>query len=280
MPFAATGAIIGGGKQASAAKSAAQTQANAANHATDIQAQQFQQEQANQKPWLQAGQNALGTLTGQLPTLTQGFDPTSAGLPSNFSYSAADMQQDPAYQFAMQQGQQAIQRSAAAQGNALGGGTLKALDQYATGTANQFYNQDYTRAQNTYQQNYGNAFNTFGTNQSNAFNRLASVAGVGQTANTQLGQAGQNYANQAGNNALAAGNAGSAGIIGASNGLNSAWGGAAGALSHMASQGQNPFSGSYWKNTLGMGGSSGGGSGISSGGGTGITDSSGSYLGE
>lgn len=47
----------------------------------------------------------------------------------------------PGYQFAYDQGQKAVQTSAASKGNLLSGGTLKALDQFGTGTALQGYGQ-------------------------------------------------------------------------------------------------------------------------------------------
>ncbi|MGH9663952.1 MAG: hypothetical protein ACRD9L_05985, partial [Bryobacteraceae bacterium] len=147
-----------------AAKSAAQTQADSAAAALDFQKQEFATEQANEAPWLAEGRDALATLATQLPQLTAGFDPTKAGLPAQapsfnspapFSYGVNDFRQDPGYQFALDQGKQAIERSAAAKGGSLSGGALKSLDQYTTGLADQQYNEAYQRAQGTYQQNFG-----------------------------------------------------------------------------------------------------------------------------
>ncbi len=72
--------------------------------------------------------------------------------------SASEFQQSPGYQFARDQGLQAIQRSAAARGTLLTGGTLKALDQYGTGVANQDYNNYFNRAYQTNQGNFNNQF--------------------------------------------------------------------------------------------------------------------------
>jgi hypothetical protein len=93
---------------------------------------------------------------------------------------------DPGYQFRLQQGMDALQRSAAAQGNLLTGGTLKDLTNYAQNYASNEYSNVYNRALTEYQQRY----NIFQANQANQFNRLAALAGAGQTAAGQLGSLG------------------------------------------------------------------------------------------
>lgn len=222
----ATG-LIGAGMQAGAAKDAANTQAGAARYAADLQNQQYQQQRTDQEPWRQAGATAL----------TQMQDPSFQK-----TYSGADLQSDPGYQFRMQQGQNAIERSAAARGGLQSGGTLQAIANYG---------QDY--ASNEYQ----NAYNRFNNDQTTRFNRLSSLAGVGQTANAQLGAAGQNYANQAGSAAMGAANAqGSAGIAGAN-----AWGGAMSSLGSAASGGINNYMQYSMMNKYMNGGGSGGGYG-------------------
>lgn len=125
-------------------------------------------------------------------------------------FGMADFQADPGLQFRMDRGQQALERSAAAGGRFLGGGTLKALTRYG---------QDFGS------QEYGNAFNRFQTNRNARFNQLAAVAGIGQTANGQLAQLGQQNATTQGNNLMGAatvgGNAAMAGAAGWNSALNS-----------------------------------------------------------
>lgn len=190
--ISAIGGIAGSVISGNSAKSAADAQAAAANHATDVQQQEWQQQQDNQKPFLQAGQAAIGQMGSM------------AANPQTFSASDLASNMDPSYQFELQQGQQAIQRSAAAQGGLQSGGTLKSMAQYTQNMASTGYQQ---------------AYNNFNTNQTNQFNRLASVAGAGQTSNGQLGQAGQNYANQVGNNMMGAANAQGAASIAQGNQL-------------------------------------------------------------
>ena len=186
-----------------AASNAAQDQTNAANNASQLQYNEFQQQQQNQQPWLQAGAGALSQM--QNPYYQQQFN-------------MSDFQEDPGYQFDLSQGQQAINRSAAASGSLASGGTLKALNNYSQ-----------QQASNEYQ----NAYNRFTNNQTQSFNRLASLAGLGQTANGQVGAAGENMANQVGANTMGAANAqGAAGIASAN-----AYGGALNNLGSLGVQG-------------------------------------------
>lgn len=77
--------------------------------------------------------------------------------------------QSPDYKFAYDQGMQTLDRSAASRGNLFSGGHSADLVKFGQGLATQ---------------NYGNYYN-----------RLASLAGVGQTAATNLGSFGQSTAN-------------------------------------------------------------------------------------
>lgn len=77
------------------------------------------------------------------------------------------LQQNPGYQFALDQGSQAIQRGAIAQGQGISGGELKDLTAFSQGNALQAYQQ---------------AFNNFNTTQSLNFDRLSGLAGIGQSA--------------------------------------------------------------------------------------------------
>jgi hypothetical protein len=115
-----------GKAQASAAKYAANLQYNLGEQSLGFQQQEFGTQQANEAPWLQAGQGAIGQLAqlagpGGLPQWNQTFQ----------APTAAQAEATPGYQFQLQQGNQAIQNSAAASGNLLSGGTSAALDQYS-----------------------------------------------------------------------------------------------------------------------------------------------------
>jgi hypothetical protein len=164
---------------ADSARSAANTQSDAANRATDLQWQQYQQNRQDQMPWMQAGQQALAKLTGLL---------NSGDLTSKFA--PKDLQNEPGYQFGLKQGQQSLDYSGAARG--AGGAALKAAAQYGNDYAGTKYNE---------------AFNRFQTEQQNIQNPLFRLAGLGSTANQQVGMAGMNYANQAGQDYIGGANA-------------------------------------------------------------------------
>lgn len=157
-------------KQASATESAAAQSAAAAKYATDLQREMWQAQQAQQKPWLEAGQTALNKL---IPLATN-YTP----------FAQTNWQQDPGYAFRLAEGQKALERSAAARGGLLSGATGKALVNYG---------------QQAGSQEYTNAFNRYQTERANQLQPLQSLAGVGQTAANTLGAAGQNYASNAGN---------------------------------------------------------------------------------
>lgn len=96
------------------------------------------------------------------------------------SFSMDDYQQDPGYQFRMDEGNKALERSLNAQGKTYSPEAIKALQSYGQGLASE---------------EYGNAYNRFNTDQGNLFNRLSTLSGFGQAAQGQNAQAGANYAN-------------------------------------------------------------------------------------
>jgi len=100
-------------------------------------------------------------------------------------------QNDPGFQFRLQEGQKALERSAAARGGLLTGGTAKAINDYAQQRASDEFNNVYNRSLNTYQTRY----NAYNNDQNTQFNRFAALAGLGQTASGQLQSAGVNAAN-------------------------------------------------------------------------------------
>lgn len=173
-------------------------------------------------PYVSQGQTALNSLQGLIS------GPNSP-LVTPFSFTQADLQNSPGYQFTLQQGQQAIQRAAAAQGGLFSSGTLKSLAGYTTGTADQYFNSAYNQALGTYNTNTNTALQKISSLQN-----LANL-GYGATG-AQAGLAGQQAANslqgaefgsqlglegaQAEGGALSAqGNAAAAGTIGSTNAL-------------------------------------------------------------
>jgi hypothetical protein len=211
-------AVVGGAISSSASKSAAKTQAGAADRASAMQYDQYMQTREDQAPWRAAGQTALNQLSGGLGT----------GGEFNRQFSMSDYKADPGYQFRLSEGQKGIEASAGARGGRYSGATLKALARFNSDQASQ---------------EYGNAYNRFQNDVSSRFNRLASIAGVGQTANNQVAAAGQNYANNAGQAIQNAGAARASGYVGAANAVNNAIG--QGTNAYMQQNYLNSLNGGY-----------------------------------
>ncbi len=111
---------------------------NAVNQAGGYVNQAFQ-------PYADAGAGALSQLsTGIAP---------GGGLTDPFKYDQTDFQNDPARIFAQSEGEKVINRGAAARGNWGNPSTVEALDKQNVGINNQYYGQDYSRAENTFNQN-------------------------------------------------------------------------------------------------------------------------------
>lgn len=183
-------------------RSAANTQANAANRATDVQQHMFDQTREDQAPWRQAGGTSLTEIMKQFGL---GDGGNGQGY-FNHQFGPEDLKAGlaPNYDFMLKQGQGATSNMANAMGG-LGGNSLKAINDYT---------QNY--AQNAYQQ----AFNNYTSNQTNIFNRLASIAGLGQTAGSNSTTGGSNYAQGIAGSIQGAGNANAAGMVGGANAVN------------------------------------------------------------
>jgi hypothetical protein len=137
----------------------------------------YDTEMGNLNPFLTAGQQGIG----QLAEL--------AG--KGFAFNPSDLQNDPGYQFQLQQGLKGVANSMAGRGLGTSGAAAKAMANYSQGLAGTSYQNAFNRALNSYQTNIG---------------ALSTLAGFGQNANSQAITAGNNYGNMtSGNNMTAAG---------------------------------------------------------------------------
>jgi hypothetical protein len=193
MTWAAT--AIGGSALIGAysANKAANTQAQGTRDAIASQEKMFNIQNEQQKPYREAGYSALSDISGMKPYLTHQFgqEDFQAGI-------------DPSYNWRLQQGNLATTNLANRAGGAIGGNALQGLTDYG---------------QNAASQEYGNAFNRYQTQRSNIYNTLASIAGIGQTAQGQTSQLAQNVANNIGQAQIGGANAAAGGIVGASNAI-------------------------------------------------------------
>lgn len=249
----ALGGFMGSRAQAKGARDAANISAQASREATAAQERMFNRNVDLQEPWRQAGVSSLADLlrfSGQAPqwlrdkyTTTNMVDANDANFDAaaylranpdvaassafkhdpfshwekygknegrklalqnfdeqGFNTANAEYQKTnplssllentPGYQFRMEQGNKALERSAAARGGLLSGRQLMAQQRFGQGLASDEYG--------------------------NQWNRLASLAGIGQTATNNLGTMGANYANAIGNIGMTnAANMGNAALAGA-----------------------------------------------------------------
>jgi hypothetical protein len=167
------------------ANKAADAQTAAADKASAVAQQQYQQTREDLNPYRYIGNYAANELTGKLSDLT-----------TPISVNPDDFLNSEMYKFQSQQGQKAVTNSSAARGLGSSGAALKGAAAFANGLA----------AQN-WQQNFNNQV----TNQTNTYNRLKGLVDTGQNASVQTGSAGQNAANTSANAAIGAGNAQAAG---------------------------------------------------------------------
>lgn len=190
-------AVIGGVVASDSSRKAANAQKDAAQLASNTELEQYRQNREDMQPWREAGAGALGQLTAG----------TAAGGDFNRDFTLADFVKDPGYDFRQQQGQRGVESSAAARGGLLSGAALKGIDRY---------NQDYASGE------FQNAYNRFNADRTQRFNRLASIAGIGQTATRDVANMGSQTASNVANNIIGAGNAQASSYVGQGNAISGA----------------------------------------------------------
>lgn len=89
-----------------------------------------------------------------------------------------EAQQEPGFDYALNQGIKAYENSKAYLGTYKTGGTIKGLNDYARNMANQNYNQVFDRKAQTYDRNRGNAFGNWSANRENAADAYATNYGI------------------------------------------------------------------------------------------------------
>jgi hypothetical protein len=146
---------------------AADAQKQAAQQASQTEMQMYQQTRSDLAPYRSFGASAISPLQDLL-----------TGSPGA---ETAALQALPGYRFALDQGLQAAQDSAAARGLGSSGAALQGAASYAAGLADSTYGAQ--------------------------VNRLLQAAGMGQGAAAQTGGFGATAASQVGQNTIAAGNA-------------------------------------------------------------------------
>jgi hypothetical protein len=194
--FDILGNIVGSLIGADGAKSAAKTQSAAADRATQLQKEMYDQTVTRNQPFVQGGTQALNALLGRLGVGENTGQPGFGSL--GMAPTAEQVMAEPGYEFGRSQGMQALQNALNAKGMSYSGAALKAATRYGN---------DYASGQ------YGNAFNRMqGANQQ-TYNMLSGVSNMGQAAANNTASAGTQFATQAGNNTMNAANVGAASQI-------------------------------------------------------------------
>lgn len=160
---------------------------------------------------------AMNTGGGQYPlSSVQG---TGFLAPFNAAFNRPDPNQianDPSFKFQMDEGVQALERSALARGTALSGGQMKALTQYGQGLASTFDDKYYGRAKGE----YDTARDIFNQNKQSQYGVLADQRNAGQQAATNqsdvaLGQGNSQAAGEMRNGSIYGNLVNNAGKLGA-----------------------------------------------------------------
>jgi hypothetical protein len=149
----AAGSVLGGIFGGKGAKKAAKAEVQMGREALALQEKMYNQSRADLEPWRVAGGQAIG----------QGL----AMLQPGYNYKTS-----PGYDFRFDEGQRAVESSAASKGMLMSGGTLKDLVRFGDGVASADFGD--------------------------SFNRMMSIASGGQQAATSGAAAAQNYANASG----------------------------------------------------------------------------------
>ncbi len=233
--IAAVGAVAGGAIAASGAKSAGRAGSRSAQAGIDEQARQYDLTRSDLAPYRQVGTGALGQLAAlygipqyQAPAVTTpAATPTPTDLrgrifdnitgeqinipaPGNAQVQPggpvapdhSSFFNSPDYRFALEQGEQAVLRNRSAMGGLASGNTGVALQRFGQGLASQQYG--------------------------NYVNRLASLAGIGQSATDSTAAFGAQAAGNTAQLLQSQGDARASGIAGSATAIGSAVGQLAG----------------------------------------------------
>lgn len=220
--------LVGGGKQASAAKDAASIQADAARFSAMLQQQRFEEVKGLLTPFVDYGRGVIPSVQALTGT-TPGADPTApltaplTSLPGQWSPTMENLENMPGYKFQLQQGMRAANNAGLAT-YGQSGNTIRAGVQAASGLAASNWQSNFN--QWLAQQNLDQS------GKAQTYNMLTGQVGTGLQAAGALGGVGIQSAAQVGNALQAAAGYQGAGIVGAANAMAGGLAGAGGAASN------------------------------------------------
>lgn len=178
---AAIGAGVGALGGGIAGMMGANAQADAARNASNNQMSIYNQSRSDLMPYMSGGSNAFASLANLM----------GMGGPEASANMLAGLKNYPGYQFALSQGTQALDRSAASRGMMLSGGQLKDVTAYGQGMGSQLFG--------------------------NYYNQLMGMSQLGESAAAGAGSLGQQAAGQAGQFGMMGAQAQAGGYMGMAN---------------------------------------------------------------
>lgn len=202
-------AVVGVGSAIASSNAASKAAGKAADATTtanqkniDFNTWLYGEQKTNNLPWYEAGTGALqqiqqgiadgtfnpGTYSAPQTANLTNLNTLAIADPGAFS-GQVDLTADPGYQFRLQQGINALDKSAASKGTLQSGAQAKAVTGYASDMASQEYQNAYNRA---YQQ-YGSTVDQYGRQ---VLAATADNASSNNNANTIFGQQSQNSLNE------------------------------------------------------------------------------------
>lgn len=181
-------AVVGGvsayqsGKsQEKAAKKAAESQEAIADENVALQRELANQQREDFAPWRDVGEQALNQMW--------------AGVQSGeFEVGDIDVTKDPGYQFRMDQGVEALDKSAAARGRLLSGAQQKGVTDYSQNVASQEYANAYAREANEKAKKYNMLSGLSSGGQASAAGQAQATSNLAQTEGNILSNLGQSQA--------------------------------------------------------------------------------------
>lgn len=180
--ISAGASIFGANKQAEGQDKALAAQTSAQEKELALKTKIFEDNKAGAEPWIAAGRSALESLITKIADGS--FDLRKYGM--------ADLVQDPGYQFRVEQGSKALDRTAAARGKLISGNQLQAAVDYGQEAGSQEFSNAYARTSRERDLEYG---------------RLADMSNTGLSAQNALSGVASNFANSAGGTIAAGGQA-------------------------------------------------------------------------
>lgn len=209
MPWGFVAAAVVG---AAGSVIASHQQAHGQEQAANTQAGMFNTINQQEQPFIQAGYGATKTLSELLGTaaptgdngMASGTQLPGGYLNQPFNPTQEQLNNYPGFQFSLQQGENAVRNAGTPSQGALSGATLKDLMSFNQGLAQTYY---------------GNYFNQYQQQQQSIFNRLSQIAGLGQSAATQVGNSGTALGTGIAQAQAAAAGSQAAGTVGATNSI-------------------------------------------------------------